>query len=281
MSRRLLSILLVVFLSLHPSLAGKHPTCRLLLSQTLEHIYKVKTASYTLHAAERVNENVLKASSQIKLQVTPRKLYLKNNKGVEVLYNEQASKGEALVNPNSFPYINLKLDPYRSIMRNNQHHTIFELGFHHIGSILSNAVKSSEAQFEKWFTYSGLIKFNNRECHKIIFEYPDFKYIKYNVKHKETVRSIAHKFGIGEYRIMINNQNISYTDFIREGRVLSIPNVYASKTVIYIDKELLLPVYIKAYDDHGFYESYEFEDLKTNLNFSAKEFEKTYSGYGF
>ena len=281
MSRRLLSILLVVFLSLHPSLAGKQPTCRLLLSQALEHIYKVKTASYTLHAAERVNENILKATSQIKLQVSPRKIYLKNHKGIEALYNEQTNKGEALVNPNSFPFINLKLDPYRSIMSNNQHHTIFELGFHHIGSILSNAVKLSDVQFEKWVTYQGIIKLNNRECYKINSEYPDFKYIKYTVKHKETVRSIAQKFGVGEYRIMFNNQNVSCTDFIREGRVLSIPNVYASKTVIYIDKELLLPVYIKAYDDHGLYESYQFDDLKINLNFSAKEFEKSYTGYGF
>jgi outer membrane lipoprotein-sorting protein len=95
------------------------------------------------------------------------------------------------------------------------------------------------------------------------------------------VRSIAHKLGIGEYRIIQNNANISYTDYIKEGRVLSVPNVYASKTLMYIDKELNLPVYIKAFDDQGFYESYEFYDLKINLNFNAKEFDKSFAGYGF
>jgi hypothetical protein len=215
------------------------------------------------------------------LRLSPRQLYFKNNAGVEVLYNELHDKEEALVNPNAFPYINLKLDPYRSIMRNNQHHTIFELGFHHIGWILTNAVKQSELNFDKWFTYMGIVKFNNRDCYKVYFEYPDFKYVKYTVRKKETLRSIAQKLGIGEYRIIQNNINISYTDYIKEGRILSIPNVYASKTLMYIDKELNLPVFIKAFDDLGFYESYEFSDLKINMNFNVKEFDRSFAKYNF
>ncbi|HRG57508.1 MAG TPA: DUF1571 domain-containing protein [Bacteroidia bacterium] len=281
MSIRFFVIALILLFSLNPLLAGREQTCKALISNMIEHINRVKTASYTLHSAERVKGKILKATSQIKLHVHPRQLYFKNNNGVEVLYNELIDKDEALVNPNAFPYINLKLDPYRSIMRNNQHHTIFELGFHQIGGILSNAVKQSDSNFDKWFTYMGIIKFNNRDCHKIYFEYPDFKHVKYTVKSKETVRSIAQKLGVGEYRIMQNNLNISYTDYIKEGRVLKVPNVYASKTLMYIDKELNLPVYIKAFDDQGFFESYEFYDLKVNLNFTSKEFEKSFSEYGF
>lgn len=281
MSIRLIAFLMFVFFSLQPTKAGSHLSCRQLISSMIETITHLKSASYTLNAAERVKGKILRASSHIKLHISPRQLYFKNNQGVEVLYNEIDDKDEALVNPNAFPYINLKLDPYRSIMRNNQHHTIFELGFHHIGSILSNAVKQSEINFDKWFVYMGIVKFNNRDCHKIYFEYPDFKYVKYTVKHKETVRSIAQKLGVGEYRIMLNNANISYIDYIKEGRVLMVPNVYASKTVMYIDKELNLPVSIKAFDDQGFYESYEFYDLKVNQIFSPKEFEKSFSGYGF
>lgn len=281
MSIRLIAFLMFVFFSLQPTKAGSHLSCRQLISSMIETITHLKSASYTLNAAERVKGKILRASSHIKLHISPRQLYFKNNQGVEVLYNEIDDKDEALVNPNAFPYINLKLDPYRSIMRNNQHHTIFELGFHHIGSILSNAVKQSEINFDKWFVYMGIVKFNNRDCHKIYFEYPDFKYVKYTVKHKETVRSIAQKLGVGEYRIMLNNANISYIDYIKEGRMLMVPNVYASKTVMYIDKELNLPVSIKAFDDQGFYESYEFYDLKVNQIFSPKEFEKSFSGYGF
>lgn len=278
---RLLVFILFVALSLKPTHAGLQASCRQLIASMIETIGHVKTASYTLNAAERVKGKILRASSNIKLHLSPRQLYFKNNAGVEVLYNELEDKEEALVNPNAFPYINLKLDPYRSIMRNNQHHTIFELGFHQIGGILSNAVKQSELNFDKWFTYMGIIKFNNKDCYKIYFEYPDFKYVKYTVRKKETVRSIAQKLGIGEYRIIQNNANISYTDYIKEGRILSIPNVYASKTLMYIDKELNLPVYIKAFDDQGFYESYEFFDLKINMNFNPKEFDKSFASYNF
>ena len=273
-------ILFLVF-TLQPIKAGTQSSCRHLIASMIETIMHVKSASYTLHAAERIKGKILRASSQIKLHVSPRQLYFKNNAGVEVLYNELNDAEEALINPNAFPYINLKLDPFRSIMRNNQHHTIFELGFHQIGGILGNAVKQSELNFEKWFTYMGVIKFNNKDCHKIYFEYPDFKYVKYTVHKKETVRSIAQKLGVGEYRILQNNTNISYTDYIKEGRVILVPNVYASKTLMYIDKELNLPVYIKAFDDQGFYESYEFYDLKINMNFHAKEFDKSFAGYGF
>lgn len=281
MSIRIAVFLFIGLLSLNPTQAGRQPICRQLIASMIESIEHVKSATYTLHAAERVKGKILRASSQIKLHVTPRQLYFKNNTGVEVLYNELIDKEEALVNPNAFPYINLKLDPYRSIMRNNQHHTIFELGFHQIGGILHNAVKQSEVNFDKWFTYMGIINFNNRDCYKIYFEYPDFKYVKYTVHKKENVRNIAQKLGIGEYRILQSNANISYTDNIKEGRVLVVPNVYASKTLMYIDKELNLPVYIKAFDDQGFYESYEFYDLKVNMNFTTKEFEKSFSGYGF
>ena len=261
--------------------AGLQPICKQLIAAMIETIEQVKTARYTLSASERAKGKILRATSQIKFQMHPRKIYFKNNSGVEVIYNEMVDKEEALVNPNAFPYINLKLDPYRSIMRNNQHHTIFELGFHHIGSVIHNAMKQSENNFDKWFTYLGIIKFNNRDCHKIYFEYPDFKYVKYTVHKKETVRSIAQKLGVGEYRIMQNNSNISFTDFIKEGRVLMVPNVYATKTLMYIDKELNLPVYINAFDNQGFYESYEFYDLKVNVNILPNEFEKSYSGYKF
>ena len=244
MSIRFYTFILVLLFSLGPLQAGLQPTCRQLISTMLQEVENVHTASYTLNSSERVKGKILRATSHIKLNLHPRQLYFKNNAGVEIIYNELVDKENALVYPNTFPYFNLKLDPHRSIIRNNLHHTIFELGFHHVGSIIQNAVK-------------------------------------YKVHKKETATSIALKLGVGEYRIIQNNANISFTDYIKEGRILSVPNVYASKTLMYIDKELNLPVYIKAFDDQGFYESYEFFDLKVNINFAPTEFEKSFPGYKF
>ncbi len=280
-SKRVLSFVLVFLLIVSPIRAGHENICRELLNDMIAKINRTQSARYFLHSSERVKGKILRADSQVKLHVKPRQIYFKNNSGVEILYNELIDKNYALVNPNTFPYINLKLDPYRSIMRNNQHHTIFELGFEQIGKIVQNAIRQSDNNFGHWFTYMGIIKYDNRDCHKIFFEYPDYKYVKYTVHSKETIQSIAEKLGIGEYRILQLNSNISYTDFIKEGRVLIVPNVYASKTLMYIDKELNLPVYIKAFDDQGFYESYELYNLKVNINFTPKEFDKSFRDYGF
>jgi hypothetical protein len=110
-SIRFFAVILIAIFSLSPTQAGRQNSCRQLIVQMVESIEHVKSASYTLHAAERVKGKILRASSQIKLHLSPRQLYFKNNSGVEVLYNELIDKEEALINPNAFPYINLKLDP--------------------------------------------------------------------------------------------------------------------------------------------------------------------------
>jgi LysM repeat protein len=252
------------------------------VEKMLEAINRVKTARYHLYSVERINEKILTAHSDIKLNMSPRKLYFRNTmKGIEVLYVEGTLNGEALINPNAFPYINLRLDPYRSIMRNNQHHTIFELGFAHIGKIIETSIQKHHKDFDQTFFLLPDVEFNNRPCYKVFSEVKAFKYMPYTVQKGETARSIAEKFAVGEYRIFQNNPNLHYTDPIKPGRKIMIPNFYAEKTILYIDKLLMLPVYIKAYDDKGLYESYEFSNLEINGVISPAEFTKGYKGYKF
>lgn len=248
----------------------------------LETINQVKTARYHLYSVERIEDKVLTAHSDIKLQMSPRKLYFKNSvKGIEVLYVEGTMNGEALINPNAFPFVNLRLDPFKSIMRNNQHHTIFELGFAHIGKIIGTSIHKHQKDFDQTFFLLPDVEFNNRPCYKVFSKVKDFKYIPYVVQKGETARSIAEKFAIGEYRIFQNNPNLHYTDPIKAGRKIMIPNFYAEKTIIYIDKLLMLPVYIIAYDDLGLYESYEFSHLDINPVIPAAEFTKDWKAYNF
>ena len=252
------------------------------MEKMLETINQVKTARYHLYAVERINEKILTAHSDIKLQMHPRKLYFKNTlKGIEVLYVEGTMNGEALINPNAFPFVNLRLDPYKSIMRNNQHHTIFELGFAHIGKIIETSIQKHQKDFDQTFFLLPDVEFNNRPCYKVFSKVKNFKYIPYVVQKGETARSIAEKFAIGEYRIFQNNPNLHYTDPIKPGRKIMIPNFYAEKTIIYIDKLLMLPVYIIAYDDLGLYESYEFSHLEINTPIHPSEFTKDYKTYKF
>lgn len=275
-----ISLTLLLFVLL-PISAFKNANCKNILNEMFESIKSVKTARYKLNSSEKTKDKILSAVSEIKIQVNPRKVFFSNTSGIEALYAEGEMGGDVLVNPNSFPYINLKLNPFKSIMRHNQHHTIFELGFQHIGSVIENAVKKSGDNFDKWFTYLGDVVYDNRDCYKLYYEYPEFKYVSYTVLKNENVRTIAEKLGVGEYRIMTHNEDIPYTDYLKEGRVLKVPNAYGSKTLIYVDKIYNLPVFIKVFDNQGFYEAYEFYDMKINLEFAPNEFTKQYKDYHF
>ena len=56
---------------------------------------------------------------------------------------------------------------------------------------------------------------------------------------------------------------------------------YAKKMSLYLDKEYLLPVYVKVYDDKGLYEHFEYVNLKVDPVIKAEEFTKDYKEYDF
>jgi len=116
----------------------------ILIEGMLRGIDKVKTLRYDLRVSERGRGQVKSSESKIKLQCSPRKLYI-NIKGAEVLWLEGKNNGNALVNPNSFPFINLNLDPFGSLMLGDQHHTIYEVGYDYFKDVISyNAKKMRE-----------------------------------------------------------------------------------------------------------------------------------------
>ncbi len=48
-----------------------------------------------------------------------------------------------------------------------------------------------------------------------------------------------------------------------------------------IDKELMLPISEKIYDDKGLFETYEFNNLQVNTPIAAEEFTENYKDYHF
>jgi outer membrane lipoprotein-sorting protein len=82
---------------------------------------------------------------------------------------------------------------------------------------------------------------------------------------------------------MIKEYNKGISDYkdVREGQDIMIPNFYAKMTVMYIDKQNLLPILIRAYDDKGLFESYEYLNLQVNPKIAPEEFTKGYKDYHF
>ena len=259
-----------------------NPGAEEVVQKMLNAIGNLKTLKFHLKNSERIKGKFFFTESQAKLQISPRKLYL-YLRGPELLWKEGWNGGNALVNPGGFPYVNLNLDPMCSILRENQHHTIHEMGFEYYGDVLKYALqKLSEEEISRNFKLVGETKWNQRDCYLISVEYPEFKFIEYKVKKGENLITIARSRRIAEYMILEQNtpKLKDYHD-VKEGQTILIPNAYARKTLMFIDREYFLPINTKIYDDKGLFESYEYHSLEVNPKISDEEFTKSYKGYKF
>ena len=251
-----------------------------LLKNVFAAIDNLKTVRYNLQCNERIKGRMQHTESKVKLQTSPRKLYL-YIKGIEVLWCEGTNNGNALVNPGSFPYINLNLDPNGSLMRKDQHHTINEMGYHYLQDIINDGLKKVGDQIDKNFILLGEEKYNGRPCYKLSISFPDFAWNPYTVKKGETLITIARKLHVSEYMVLENNPGIDWYNDVKEGDVIKVPSFYSKLTLLLIDKEYFLPVNNKVFDDKGLFETYEYYDMQVNKPFDQKEFTKNYEGYNF
>jgi LysM repeat protein len=218
------------------------------------------------------------------VQRKPFKVYLYNyypNDGAEVLYVTGERDGKALVNPNKFPYVNLNLDPYGSLLRDNQHHTIFSSGFDDLANILRHLKKKFGADANKFIHYDGKITWNGRSCHVIKMENPGWGTVNYTVQAGEDLNKIARKHMVSEYMIMEMNSNIKSYDGVKAGQVIKIPSEYGKKAIFYIDTQMLLPIRTEVYDHLGLYERYEFFDVVVNPSLPADTFSSSNKNYKF
>lgn len=246
-------------------------------------IEKIKTLKFKLKKKERVNGKINSGEQNVKFNRSPKKIYTKvlsPNKGVEILFVEGQNNNRALVNPNGFPYSSLNLDPYGDLMRKNNHHTVHEVGFDYISSIVSNVMKKSESNFDKIFLLKGDTIFDSKPCYKLLIDYTPFTYISYTVKENETLTSIAYKLFVSDVMILEANKLSGFAS-VKPGQVIKVPNAYARKTILFIDKASHLPVVQRMYDDQGLFAEYEFYDLEVNPVIAQEEFTRTYKDYKF
>ena len=255
-------------------------TAKSIITDMLGAMDNIRTLRYTLKCTERINGKIRSSESFAKLQRSPRKLYL-YLKGPELLWVDGQNSGKALVNPNAFPFINLSLDPYGSILRKDQHHTIHEVGFDYLGGVIQAAIKKVGDKFDKFFVYTGSEKVNDKDCYKVIINNPDFTFVPYVVKKNETIISIARALKVSECEIMENNPAVKDLFSIREGDRLKVPTDYAKLTVLYIDKQNFLPIKNTVMDDKGLFEAYEYHNLQVNVKIPDEEFLKSYKDYHF
>lgn len=253
---------------------------RELIEKIFAAVDNVKTMRFNMLCNERIKGRMTHYESIVKLQISPRKLYL-SLKGPEVLWVQGQNNGDALVNPGAFPYMNLNLDPYGSLMRKDQHHTIHEMGFQYLADILKDGMKRAGDKLDKYFVIVGDEKLNGRNCYKLAISFPEFAWGPYTVKKGENLTTLARKLKVSEYMVLMNNPKLSWYDDLKEGHIIQVPNAYGKLTILLIDKEYLLPVSNAVFDDQGLFETYEYRNLSVNTPIPPEEFTKGYKDYNF
>lgn len=259
-------------------------TSRQIIDKLFISCSNIQTLRYKLKKLERIGGELKAGEQDVKYNASPKKIYTNiifPNKGVEVLYVEGSNNGDAYVNPNAFPYITLNLNPYGSLMRKENHHTVHEVGFDYITGILTKIANAAGPDFDNIFQYKGEVKFNNLDCYKIDIDYYPYKLVPYTVKEGENLTDIAYRLSLSDYMILGFNKEVDNFEDVKPGQKILIPNAYARRTVLYIDKQSFLPVLQQMYDEKGLFEQYEFYNVVVNSKIGAEEFSKENKKYGF
>ncbi len=257
-------------------------TCEEILEKSFKEIREVKSLKYHLKIIERGKKGFNYYESAVKFNKNPRQIYL-YIKGIEVLYLEGKNNNKALVNPGGFPYITLNLDPMGDLMRQDQHHTLNEMGYDYFSSVIQQTLKKVDRDhFDEYFKLLGEEKVNNRFCYKILVNNKDFAYTDYTVQPGESITSIARKFYVSVYMILERNPKFKdYFDPLKKGQIIKVPNSYCRSVVLYIDKFYFVPISVRVIDDKGLFEEYNYHFLQVNPKFEDGEFTRTYKDYKF
>jgi hypothetical protein len=243
---------------------------------------EVKTIKYDAFMHERMGDKFVDKKSFFKINVSPFKLYVKESfigLNIEGLYSEGFNENKLLISTVGFPWVRSLLDPYGKKVRNNHHHTIFETGFNYFVTVINELLKNHSNDIT--LKYDGEEMIQNKMCYKISIVDDSFKYVKYTVKPGENLSIIAKRLCVNDYMILNLNSELDYYNDVKPGQVISVPNVYARRMVLFLDKKLMLPIQIDIYDDKGLYAGYSYLNLIINPSFAWNEFNTTFKDYHF
>ncbi len=253
-----------------------------MFSRMLDRIEETHTLELYVRAMYRMqNEQVVK-KGLLRMQRSPLAVYFRQDapdEGMEILFREDLYEGKALVWPNRFPWINLRLDPQGSLMRKNSNHSLYEAGFWYLGDmireILSGAMGEAVTRNEGWTLSQG------ERLIKLSLNLPGFGFRSYRVGEGEDLIRIAQKLKVADYMILDRNPEIGDLWDVSPGQVIRVPTCYASRMVLLVDPESFLPRSIEIYDDRGLFEQYDYVLRRINQPFPGEVFSPEYPEYGF
>jgi len=263
-------------------------TSREVLEDMFAAINDIQTSSFTLEIKERFENKYIESKTDVRIREQPLSIYMKQyypSDGLEILWTEGQNNDKVLINPNGFPYINISLSPNNSRMRKGNHHSVLTAGFNPPADILLYSINKAigdytiSEDYEKYLTLEQVTKMGI-DCYKLTLEQDDFKYEKYTLSKDMYLREISKSKRVSEHMLMEIN-GIKHYNQVKAGTTILVPNFYAKTTILYIDKNLMVPIMQEIYDDKGLYEEYKFTNIIINPEFANDEFTEDYKAYGF
>ncbi len=253
-----------------------------LLQSMIENSEKVNTIEYNAVMSERIKGKMVVKKSFFKINNSPVKIYVRQSFigiKLDALYVEGTNNNKLLIATIGFPWIQVSLDPKGKRVRENHHHTIFEAGFTYFSNVIEAIIKSHPDDIK--IELEGSEIKDGKDCYKIVLYNNNFQFINYTVQANENLTTIAKCMYTNDYMILENNPKIENYNDVKPGQVIKIPNSYASKMVLYLDKSILMPVQIDIFDNKGLYGSYSYNNLQINKQFEWDEFSPTNKNYHF
>jgi outer membrane lipoprotein-sorting protein len=276
--------LMVLLMACQTSLIAQNPA-KPIMDKMLVQMSKVLSASARVKRAERINGKIVTGEMRFKAMFSPTlKVYINitdPNEGTEVLYVKGWNNDDAFVNPNRFPWINVSLDPEGSIMMEDQHHSLFCVGFSFTEGVVRYVYDKHKEDFDDHVFYMGQEKWNSRMVHVVKIIYPDYGVNNYTIKNEKSLAELERKIFVPAAKILELNPTVDDYWDIKPGQVIRIPNAYGKESIFMIDTEHFLPIVQIVNDDKGLLEKYEYHDLLVNPRFNTAEFTKDFPGYGF
>jgi hypothetical protein len=244
----------------------------------------LKTIQTNIILKERIKGEYNSHKSSFKIQISPFKLYMKEEfprQGLEVLYVDGQNNGKAWVKPNSFPWTTISLNPLGNTMRSEQHHSLFKSGFTFFIQVIGHLLEKYKTSISGMVEYNGLVKYNNTICYKLTFTNTNFKYVNYTVQPGENLEKLSYKLYVNDYMIKELNPDIEDFETLKAGKVIKVPNDYGSSFNIYIDLKTNLLVGAKVFDDKGLWEEYSYSETKVNPQLTSMDFDIKNPSYNF
>ncbi len=217
----------------------------------------------------------------------PQRTYFKAldgpQKGQEVLYVQGRNRDRLKAHKGSFPDITMSLDPHGSWAMAHTHHPVDEVGIPRFVAIVLENVERGLREGKGSTRYRGEDTVWSRPCFRVeLVSPPDGK--THVMQPGETLWDVARRYGQSMHVLLHSNRRRKWRGpkDPRPGDEVFVPEFYAGRVDLWVDRELRLPIRALIYDHHGLlYECYEHRDLRVNVGLSDRDFDPANPEYDF